>query len=298
MSTMEDSPILAAYDFSSDGRAAVTYAAEHAARLRRPLGIVHVVPLATPTGPTVGSGTALRRNLVQARIRMRECTADVVRRHPGLRVTSSVFVGDPANSLISRTANAFEMVIGARGLGDRPGLRWGTASDRIVARAGCPLLIVRDDPHRDLVESLDAPIVVGMDNPERGAAAQAYADSATDATKPHYVLTVHRHPGSMAGDLAAGGVPSARLTIQCVAPARHLADALATVVADYGAGLVVVTRDRHRWPFQLTAGALIRDLVKNVQCPIAVVPTFVRRTARSRSDHSLARTMAPATSHS
>jgi nucleotide-binding universal stress UspA family protein len=260
-------PVIAATDFSHDGNAAVGYGADLAADLERPLTIMHIAPIPVPTGPTTVSGALIRRRLDRARRGVAGLVETVTRDHPGLVVTFSIAAGEPVDRLLERSHHAFTMVLGARGLGGYPALRWGSVSNRVMSRAFCPVIVVRADA-AGAAPRAHGPIVAG-DRPGGETAAQFAAELLRSG--PSYLVTVHPDATARDVDLAAGGLPVERLAIRVVAAPPVLASAAAHVAADYGAGLVVVARDRHTWPFRFGVGSLVHDLVEALDCPLAVV---------------------------
>jgi nucleotide-binding universal stress UspA family protein len=266
MDTSDRRPVMAATDFSHDGNAAVAYAADRAAGLGRGLLILHVVPVLNPVGPTTLPGPTIRHLLRRARGGVAGLAEAVTRDHPGLAVTTSVAAGDPVDILLDRSPGAFALVIGARGHGGHPALRWGSESNRVVSRAHCPVFVVRADG------SGRAPVAAG---PVVVCAGTSAAQPATDLAMalldrgPSYLVTVH--PDGHAADLGCGAIPPGRLILRVEAAAADLAAATARVAADHGAALVVVARDRHAWPFRFGVGSLVHDLVDLADCPVAIV---------------------------
>jgi len=63
------------------------------------------------------------------------------RRHPGVRVTDEVLVGDVGETLVARTSGAHMIVLGSHGRGGFPGLPIGSVSRYVLRHAHCPVLV-------------------------------------------------------------------------------------------------------------------------------------------------------------
>ena len=59
------------------------------------------------------------------------------------RVSQRVVQGHPAQVLLDAAADAALLVVGSRGLGGVRGMLLGSVSQHVVARAACPVVVVR-----------------------------------------------------------------------------------------------------------------------------------------------------------
>ena len=59
------------------------------------------------------------------------------------RVSQRVVVGHPAQVLLDAAADAALLVVGSRGRGGFRGMLLGSVSQDVVARAACPVVVVR-----------------------------------------------------------------------------------------------------------------------------------------------------------
>jgi nucleotide-binding universal stress UspA family protein len=60
------------------------------------------------------------------------------------RVAQRVVLGHPAKVLLDAAADADLLVIGSRGRGGFTGMLLGSVSQHVIARAACPVVVVRD----------------------------------------------------------------------------------------------------------------------------------------------------------
>lgn len=271
-------PVLAALDFSHDGHAAVCYAADLATRQGRDLVIVHVARLFTPTGPTIMSGKMIKQIFRRARCGTAEAVDNVRRSHPDLPVRARVTAGEPADLLPRYAAEAWLTVIGARGLGGHPDLRWGSISNRLVSRATSPMIVVRADATGAGTIAGDGPTVVLADTAARGVAATEFAES-LQAGRATYVVTAH--PSSPGDHLSfqSGGLPLDRLIIRVGPTDSDAIDEVCLLAAEQRARLVVVARDRHTWPFRFGPGSTVHRIADRIDCPIAIVDATLTNPA-------------------
>jgi nucleotide-binding universal stress UspA family protein len=60
------------------------------------------------------------------------------------RVSQHVVMGHPAKVLLDAAADASLLVVGSRGRGGFTGVLLGSVSQYVVARAACPVVVVRN----------------------------------------------------------------------------------------------------------------------------------------------------------
>lgn len=74
---------------------------------------------------------------------MEETVAKVVTAPDADRVSQRVVMGHPAQVLLDAAAGASLLVVGSRGRGGFTGMLLGSVSQHVVARAACPVVVVR-----------------------------------------------------------------------------------------------------------------------------------------------------------
>jgi nucleotide-binding universal stress UspA family protein len=96
------------------------------------------------------------RDECERTIRQEVAVARAIR--PGLSVTGTVKLGDPAAQLIAASRDADLLVVGSRGLGGYGGLLCGSVSRRVATHAAAPVVVVRGRV------APFGPVVVGVDD--------------------------------------------------------------------------------------------------------------------------------------
>jgi nucleotide-binding universal stress UspA family protein len=269
MSTDSNRPIMVAYDFSDDGRAALDYGLSLADQLDRDIRVVHVAQVLEPTGPTIMPPAAVRHRIRRTRAALAEIAQAAELMHPSVRLRTAVLIGEPSEVLVRQSMTASLTVVGARGLGGHPSLRWGSVSNRLVARGSGTVIIVRSSTD-EKVPAIDGPIVVLADTGASGAATLDAAALLERATMTYIVTAgVDRTTGRVV--VECGGLPLDRVIIRVPNDRPDAVDLVGHIAADYHARLVVVTRERHPWPFRFGHGSPIHRLADSVECPLAVV---------------------------
>lgn len=151
-------PIVVGADGSAPSLQAVGWAGREAAIRDAPLRMVYVVPRWAHDVPLVpqphawGTRTeaAVRETLDHAAVHARAG-------RPRLSVTTDMIDGRPADVLVSAAEEAQLLVVGSRGRGGFAELLLGSVSRDVVARAPCPVAVIRQPPPADRGE-----IVVGV----------------------------------------------------------------------------------------------------------------------------------------
>lgn len=132
--------VTAGIDGSPESLAAAHWAAREATRRGAALCLVHAWewhPRPAPSVPADMSERALAEDLP-------ERVADSVRAaHPGLQVIGQALADSPVSVLLKAAELAELLVLGSRGLGGVAGFLTGSVSQRVVARASGPVVLVR-----------------------------------------------------------------------------------------------------------------------------------------------------------
>lgn len=278
--------IVVGTDGSEGADLAVDWAADEAARRGRPLHIVHAVevwpyafgaPLYAPLHIDDYVATSGRKAVLDAKRR-------ILNDRPDLKVTTAVVADAVPVVLRQEAEEAYELVLGSRGLGGFRGMLLGSNGLRLAGHLPVPVVIVRGPGDGE-------EIVVGVDL-LRGM--EATLEYAFDAALLHgarlrvvhaWQLPPSMQPTVTAADRAqtreelgkslAGIVAPWRTRhpgvevveeLPCEQPVAALADAARN------ARLLVVGAHRHRRPLP-ALGAVGHGAVHHAPCPIAVIPS-------------------------
>ncbi|WP_431922003.1 universal stress protein [Micromonospora wenchangensis] len=289
MDSADGAAIVVGVDGSEPALRAVRAAATEAARLRRPLRVVHgfIWPLLhTPVDPVAADppGGGLRRT---ARELVAAAVAQARAASPGLLVTGEIIDGEASAVLLGTSPAAAMIVLGDRGLGGFGALVVGSVATQVSAHADCPVLVVRGTP------TDDGPVVVGVDGSAASHAAVEFA-AGQAAARGVRLRAVHAytHPASagpgdfqplvydearlrdeeddvLAGSLAGlaerhPGLPIDREPV-------HARPVAALTEASRRAQLVVVGGRGHGELAGLLLGSVGHAVLHRSACPVAVV---------------------------
>lgn len=276
--------IVVGVDGSDYAERAVEWAAAEAILRRRRLHLVHAVeswpyraPLFAPP-QTVDLMARIGRDVLNgAQERARE-------RWPDLEITAALVSDDTAHALRGQSADAFELVLGHRGLGGFAGLMLGTTSLRVAARCTVPVVIVRGEGGRG------GDITVGIDLRKDADAILRYAfDTAALQGARLRILHAWRISQTLVeagfapdrtkveGELldrlvSAAGPWRAKYPQVEVVPeiaVDHPVAALSN--ASHSARLLVVGTHARSWTAP-RLGSAAHGTIHHAHCPVAVVP--------------------------
>ncbi|MEU3338328.1 universal stress protein [Streptomyces sp. NPDC002144] len=135
-------PVIAAVDGSAESLAAAEWAAREAVRRERLLRLVHVWNW-HPRQDEGEPATAAQRHL--ARRALRQAEERVRRTCPGVRVEDEQMEGPATAALLKAAEETDLLVLGSRGLSGFTGFLVGSVALGVVARAACPVVLVRAD---------------------------------------------------------------------------------------------------------------------------------------------------------
>lgn len=141
-------PVVVGVDGSATSLAALEFAAAEAAVRRAELLALHTWFGKLPHEeeqelPLIYDAEDVQ--LAQAR-KLAEWLAPVRDRFPAVTVRERVEHGRAARALVTASAAAQLVVVGARGLGGFAGLLLGSVSQAVLHHAGCPVAIIRERP--------------------------------------------------------------------------------------------------------------------------------------------------------
>jgi nucleotide-binding universal stress UspA family protein len=295
-------PVVAGVDGSEESLAAAEWAAREAVRRDRPLRLVHAWawhPRRTAGEPV---NAALRH---QARHCLRQATERVRATCPDLRLVHEQAEGPATAALLRAAGKAELLVLGSRGLSGFTGFLVGSVALGVVARADCPVVLVRAgeeaaDEHLPAdggdpsVRTGYRDVVVGLDVTEPGDEILEFAFE-TALLRHARLRVVHawRAPGPLAlgpGEVALmderdrarewRGFVTAFLQVwrdkypdvEVLETAVADKPANALIRAATGAGLLVVGRRSAERPVGPRTGPVAHAALQYVDCPVAVVP--------------------------
>ncbi|MFD5269736.1 universal stress protein [Streptomyces sp. NPDC058335] len=285
-------PITAGVDGTEESLAALAWAAREAVRRDLALRVVHAWRFQPDAAAEVADRDA-QEEWVRAVVR--EAVTDVSGRHPGLRVTSDVLEGDPAETLVAAGAEAEVLVLGSRGHGAVVGFLLGSVGQQVIAEARRPVVLVRAGD-RASAEVAGHEIVVGQHgSPEDSGPALRFAFE-TAAARGASVRAVRAwtlppvfsySPASLKLLDDAGGLEpyEKKALADALAPWRErfpdvpvvehveIGSAGQVLLSVSGrAQLVVVGRRARRTGVGARIGSVAHGVLHHANCPVAVVP--------------------------
>ncbi|WP_039801380.1 universal stress protein [Nocardia araoensis] len=237
-----DFPILAAVDGSASSYQAVAWAAVEAALHHRPLHIVTSMAIRTGSGPGISLGEADLEWLRSDGERVLAEAARVARTAvPGAEpaVTTEVTFELIISMLIERSARAWMLVVGSRGIGAFQRGLLGSVSTATTHHARCPVAVIHGIAAIDAV-SARQPVLVGVDGTDNSVAAVELAFEEASRRKVDLVA-LHAWSDTSGLDVPVRGWDGAREAAEAV-----LAESLAGWADRYPDVSVrrVVTADR------------------------------------------------------
>lgn len=267
----ETSPIVAGTDGSPSAERAVEWAAAEAALRDRPLHIVYAAqPAYCPEAADL---------LADAGERILTAAAGLAAKAvPDLQVTTELVFGPPAYALRERSGDAWEVVVGHRGLGGFAGLLLGSTGLKVAGHTACPAVVVRGGTGADRDE-----VVAGVDlREENGVLAYAFEAAAARGVwlRVVHAWQVHAQPAetvrqalTAAQEHLAAAVepwrsryPGVRVVEET--PPGHPVEEL--VARSGRAALLVVGSHRHGAGPQINSVA--HGVIHHADSPVAVVP--------------------------
>jgi nucleotide-binding universal stress UspA family protein len=272
--------IIAGVDRSAGSRAAADWATREALLRGLPLRVVHVVPPASldPVEQWPYRPEAVAEHVV----------AELVERHPALRVRGTSLTGTPGPVLRAAGEDAELVVLGLRGEGGHAGITVGSTAASLAAGSAGPVVLVPGTTPGAGPPRPSAGVTVGVDvhAPASGALGFAFEVARLRGARLHAVYAWKLPARAAASpfpvleeDRATWEDHEVQLLSDALRPWRTKypdVDVLEDVVlfppvqalvhASEGAELVVVGR-------RSAPGSTLRELLEHCRCPVAVVPS-------------------------
>lgn len=294
-----NAPVVAAYDQTPYSKLALAEAVREAVSRGTGLRLVHVYTSdeRLPVGPfatTIPTPAFEQTNRRDAEEILEEVAAQITSDHPDLTVETRAVPGEAPAAILAESATAALLVVGSRGRGGFSGLLLGSTSQRVLADAACPVVVVHDTSGE-----LTGQIMVGIDTDDPCDRILAYAfDTAARRGAGLTVANVWTEPWTMSyaarrGDedgVAYEQAHTDRLE-QLLAPWRQKYPDVAVTTRVFtafttgteGTCLVEAAKEAdllilgmhsepgHRHANQL--GPVTQTALHHAHCPVAVVPS-------------------------
>jgi nucleotide-binding universal stress UspA family protein len=134
--------IVVGVDGSSSSEEALRWALGQARRTGQP--VEAVISWSIPVSFGDGAGVLMTIDWEgEATSTLKDTVAKAVDSPDADRVSQRVVMGPPAQVLLDAAADADLLVVGSRGRGGFTGMLLGSVSQHVVARAACPVVVVR-----------------------------------------------------------------------------------------------------------------------------------------------------------
>ncbi|MFF1511250.1 universal stress protein [Streptomyces sp. NPDC058326] len=287
---------------------ALVWAADEAVRRGARLRLVVAVPPVHDRLPYAADAhqSALRMRAESTLANVEDLVRDL---HDGLWTATELVHGVPATVLGDRTPGAALAVVGSRRLGRAAEVfSEGSVAAPLVARADCPVVVIREPEHTSVHPPL---IVVGVDGSKDCRAAVAFAAAEASLREARLVAVwAWPRPLLSRGDENEGLAERRRLLAEAVAGCaeRHPDVEVEKVIvrghpveeltrASREALAVVVGRRGRGGYTGMRLGSTVHGLLHHAECPVITVPVAAgggTDGTSARADRSRSRTDRPA----
>jgi nucleotide-binding universal stress UspA family protein len=267
----------------------VSFVVDLAAQLRTSVDLVHVVP--TFVGDSTGiwdAAIGFPELVAQGRDRLEATAAEVQDRAGEVAVSTELIRGEVVRSLIDRSRRAQFLVLEHSDLGRWERWTGGSVTAAVAARAHSPVVSVPADWHPPRTRR---PITVGVEDASRADAEvwtalglAAAAEVPVQFVRATYLAQAYQEIlrrevnqddflRSAREELAEDVVlpDSVRERVPCTFEVRWGKPAEVLVDASSGSSLLVVARRDPRLPFGSHLGPVVRQLLRESECPVMVV---------------------------
>jgi nucleotide-binding universal stress UspA family protein len=267
--------VIVGVDDSASARHAAEWAADLAAVWKARLELVHVV-LDWPDGEPLGEIPAWLREL-----------ADSAEREGVHEVVPQAVPGGVLETLVRRAAGARLLVVGSYWEGAWTGMLAGPVAIGLVARATCPVAVVRGRAPQ-IPPPRSGPVLVGTDgSPAANEAVDLAADIATSLGARLAAVVATAGGADPAADQLAGQLTAVRARHPALAVEErivegHPVEALGRLAHE--ARLLVVGRHRAGSGLHVTLGVIAHRLVESAPCPVLVAALPPQSATESAAD--------------
>lgn len=300
--------ILCGTDFSALGTSAMHVAAALAKAFDQPLVLAHVLDF-----PASDRQAPDRRELVESAERQLEAQAARLRQDHA-EVSAHVLFGDLAEALIEQAyeRKAQLLVVGAHSRDASSSFRMGTVADKLAAKSGVPLLVVRaeDALCAWAIEKRPLRVIVGADDSLTTDAAVSFINR-LQSLAPCDVTAVHLFwPPTVFERLGLTGIRSfleldpvvqrtlteeleqrlGGIPVQVQPHLGNIGERLASIAADSGADLAVVGCHGRTGIDSVWHGSISRDLLHKSKLSVLTVPSPVTPVSVRRFQRGLVAT--------
>jgi nucleotide-binding universal stress UspA family protein len=269
--------IVVGVDGSPGARSALLWAADEARLRAVGLFVVHAPEPADAAVDAQGQAGSRFIDVVDRLLRAQATLASA--RQPAVPVTMLFSPAPAADALIEQSRDADLVVVGTRGRGGITMSLLGSVSYRVAAHAGCPVVVVPEQP-TDTTDGDRQRIVVGVSSGPAGRAALEFAfeEARYRGATVHAVRAAEPDAATdLEADLAELRKQAGEIPVETTMIHSELADVL--IRASHRAQLVVVGchHSEDRWSTRL--GAVPAAIVHRTSCPVVVTGATSRRSA-------------------
>ncbi|MFD7663826.1 universal stress protein [Streptomyces sp. NPDC059788] len=289
---MVERPVVVGVDGSNGSLEAVDWAAQEARLRGLPLRIVLASAWERYEGALPSCTDKPSAERVEEQRVLDSAAERVAKQFPELATTTQLAAQDAASALVEAGHTAALLVMGHRGRGELSSLLLGSVSLGVVARARCPVIVVRGSTARRA--DAGSRIVVGVDEGSRSEAQVMFAY--TEALLRHgTVEAVHAWRCAHSGLPEEGGPQHARTAEHTQRATDILDGAMRSAAAAHPdvpltlrpaegtprdtllaasatAALLVVGAKRRTNAHGLQLGLVNHAVLHHAECPVAVVP--------------------------